>query len=188
MRHNISLNRWTFSIDELNYTTEVTTPHTWNVDDNVMQHRGTAGYETNVFVDESLQDEKVFISFNAVYHSAKVYINDIFAGEHSRSGFTPFRFDVTDKIIFGGDNRIKVIADNTHIHEMLPHMDDFDWADDGGIIRKAELLFMPRDAVEYIRAEENIRSAAQGLCSGSLLLKTAFLDGKPHRATVRVID
>lgn len=188
MRHSISLNRWTFSIDELNYTAEVTTPHTWNVDDSVMQHRGTAEYETIVFVNESLRDEKAFISFNAVYHSAKVYINDIFAGEHSRSGFTPFRFDVTDKIIFGGENRIKVIADNTHIHEMLPHMDDFDWADDGGIIRKAELLFMPRDAVEYIRAEEDIRSIAQGLCSGSLLLKTAFLDGKPHRATVRVID
>ncbi|MDE5589670.1 MAG: hypothetical protein K2J60_11125, partial [Acetatifactor sp.] len=135
MRHNVPLNKWIFSIDELNYTAAVTTPHTWNVDDDVMQHRGTAGYETIVFVDESLKDEKAFISFNAVYHSAKVFINDIFAGEHSRSGFTPFRFDVTDKIIFGGDNRIKVIADNTHIHEMLPNIYDFYCADDCGIIR-----------------------------------------------------
>lgn len=188
MRHDISLNKWSFFIDEQNYAAKVTTPHTWNVDDTVMQHRGAARYETTVFVSEDLRDEKAFICFHAVYHSAEVYLNDILVGRHSRSGFTPFQFDVTDKIIFGGDNRIKVIADNTHIREMLPHMDDFDWADDGGIIRKAELHFMPRDGVEYIRAEETIRSAAHGLCSGSLLLKTAFLDGEPHRATVRVID
>ncbi|MDE5995385.1 MAG: beta galactosidase jelly roll domain-containing protein, partial [Eubacterium sp.] len=141
----------------MNYKAKVTTPHTWNVDDEVMKHRGEAVYETTIYLDESLNDKKAFISFNAVYHSAKVYINDIFAEEHSRSGFTPFKFDITDKIIFGKENAIKVIVDNTHIDEMLPHMNDFDWADDGGIIRKAELNFVENNAVEYIRVEENIK-------------------------------
>ena len=39
MRYNISLNKWNFSIAELNYNARVTTPHTWNVDDAVMKHR-----------------------------------------------------------------------------------------------------------------------------------------------------
>lgn len=146
MRYNISLNKWTFSINELSYNTSVTVPHTWNVDDNVMKHRGVAEYETTVFVGETLNDKKAFILFNAVYHSAKVYVNDTLVGEHSRSGYTPFKFDVTDNIIFGADNKIKVVVDNTHIVEMLPHKDDFDWADDGRIIRKCQLEFAEADA------------------------------------------
>ena len=188
MRYNISLNKWDFKINELNYSAKITTPHTWNVDDKVMKHRGKAEYETTVFIDESLRDKKAFISFNAVYHTARVYVNDTLAGEHSRSGFTPFKLDATDKIIFGADNKIKVIVDNTHIDEMLPHKDDFDWSDDGGIIRRAELQFTEKDAVEYIRVQESITSINDNLCSGSLLIKAAFLDGKAKKGTVYIID
>ncbi len=188
MRYNITLNKWNFKISELHYSAKVTVPHTWNVDQEVMKHRGGAEYETSIFIDEALKDKKAFLSFNAVYHTAKVYINDAFAGEHKRSGFTPFKFDVTDKIIFGADNKIKVIVDNTHIDEMLPHKDDFDWADDGGMIRKAELQFVEQNAIEYIRAEENIKIINDDVCSGSLLIKTAFFDSKPQSGTVSIID
>lgn len=188
MRYNISLNKWNFSIEKLNYCAKVTSPHTWNVDDSVMKHRGYAEYETTVFIDETLKNNKAFISFNAVYHTAKIYINTVFAGEHSRSGFTPFKIDVTDKIIFGKNNTIKVIVNNTHIDEMLPHKDDFDWADDGGIIRKAELQFMPKNAIEYIRAEECISSIHNDFCSGRLLIKTAFLDGSTKNANLKIMD
>lgn len=188
MRYNISLNKWNFAIGKYNYAAKITTPHTWNVDDNVMKHRGEAEYETTVLIDESLNDKKAFITFNAVYHTAKVYINDMFAGEHTCSGFTPFQFDITDKVVFGKDNTIKVIVDNTHINEMLPHMNDFDWSDDGGIIRKAALHFVENNAVAYIRAEENIKSIHNGLCSGSLLIKTTFLDGKAKSGTISIID
>ena len=188
MRYSISLNKWNFSIKELNYSADVTVPHTWNVDDNVMKHRGLAKYETTVSIDKALNTKKVFISFNAVYHTAKVYINGDLAGCHSRSGFTPFKFDITDKVIFGDDNKIKVIVDNTHIDEMLPHKDDFDWADDGGIIRKAELQFTEQNAIEYLRVEEEINTIDNGLCSGILNIMTAFLDGKSHSGTVKIID
>lgn len=188
MRYTISLNKWNFSINELNYKSRVTVPHTWNVDDEVMKHRGMAEYETAVFVDENLKGKKAFISFNAVYHSAKVYVNSKFVGEHSRSGFTPFKLDVTNSIIFGSNNNIKVVVDNTHIDEMLPHKDDFDWADDGGIIRKAELQFAEQNAVEYIKAEEKIEKIKDGLCSGKLVINTAFLDGKAHSGDISVID
>lgn len=188
MRYTITLNKWDFLISELNYKTNVTVPHTWNVDDKVMQHRGTVEYETAVYIDESLKEKKAFISFNAVYHTAKIYINGAFVGEHSRSGFTPFRFNVTDNIVFGTENNIKVIVDNTHIDEMLPHMNDFDWADDGGIIRKAELQFAEKNGIEYLRAEEKITSINDNFCSGSLVIKTAFFDGVAKCATVKIID
>lgn len=46
MRKTVPLNRWSFSIDSLQYQKEVTVPHTWNVDDAVMDCRGIAGYRT----------------------------------------------------------------------------------------------------------------------------------------------
>ncbi len=188
MRYNISLNKWDFKIGKLNYSAKVAVPHTWNVDDSVMEYRGEAEYETSVFIDEALKNKRVFLSCNAVYHTAKVYINGASAGEHNRSGYTPFKFDITNLIKFGENNRIRIVVDNTHIDEMLPHNGDFDWADDGGIIRKAELQFVEGGAIEYIRIEENIKSVNDGFCRGSLLIKTAFLDGKSHSGDVSIID
>lgn len=188
MRYNIPLNKWEFSVGETGCKKSVTVPHTWNVDEEVMKHRGEAEYETAVFIDEKLSGKRASVSFNAVYHTAKVYINGKFAGCHGRSGFTPFEFDVTDKVIFGAENQIKVIADNTHIAEMLPHGDDFDWADDGGIIRKAELKFTEPDAVKYLRAQENIEKIENGLCSGTLKIFVGFSDAKPHDGTLKVTD
>ena len=86
MRYDQTLNRWDFSLGD--YKTKVTVPHTWNVDDEVMKHRGSAVYETTVFVSGEFAGKKAFLKFNAVYHTAKVYVNDTFVGEHSRSGFT----------------------------------------------------------------------------------------------------
>lgn len=187
MRYTMPLNKWTFSIDSLNYKTNITVPHTWNVDDNVMKYRGVTKYETTVIVEESLKGKRVFISFNAVYHNAKVYINDSFVGEHGRSGYTPFKFDVSDSITTG-ENKITVEVDNTHVDEMLPKMNAFDWADDGGIIRKAELQFAEQEAMEYLHADEKIDSINGELCSGSLIIRTAFLDNNSRPGTVKVFD
>lgn len=188
MRYTISLNKWNFSIGELHYAAKVNVPHTWNVDDPVMWHRGVAEYETAVYVDESLKGKKAFIVFHAVYHTAKVYINGALAGCHSRSGFTPFQFEITDKVLFGVENQIKVVVDNTHTDEMLPHKDDFDWADDGGIIRKVELQFVEPNAVAYLHVEEEIHAMDDTKCDGILKIKTAFLDGQAHGGTVKVRD
>lgn len=188
MRYSIPLNKWTFYIDELNYKANVAVPHTWNVDDNVMRHRGNARYETTVFIPEALKDKKAFIYFGAVYHNAKVYINGDFAGEHSRSGYTPFKFDVTDYIATGEKNRIVVEADNTPSDKTLPQLTAFDWADDGGIIRRAELQFAEKEAVEFIHVDSNIDSIKGDRCDGSLIIKTAFLDKTPKPGTVKVFD
>lgn len=188
MRYYFSLNKWDFSIKELGYKTSVTVPHTWNVDDAVMKYRGQAEYETSFFIENELKSKRAQLYFGAVYHSAKIYVNDIFAGEHNRSGFTPFELDITKQIYFGADNKIRVVVDNTHIEEMLPHKDDFDWADDGGIIRKVRLQFMEPDAISFLHIEEEIDKIEGELCSGSLIIKTAFANGKAKDGIIRIIS
>lgn len=186
MRYNISLNKWNFSIEELNYHTKVTLPHTWNVDDEVMQYRGKAIYECRIFVPSALEGKKARLYFGAVYHSAEVYINGNLAAVHSRSGYTPFTADAAPFIRTGEENTIKVIADNTPSPDMLPYMHSFDWADDGGIIRKCELRFTEPDAAEFLHAEEDISEFNDGECSGRFILTTAFADGKPKDCTVKI--
>ena len=170
MRYDQTLNRWDFTLGD--YKTKVTIPHTWNVDDEVMQHRGNAAYKTAVFIGEEYKGKKAYLKFNAVYHTAKVYVNDIFVGGHSRSGYTPFRLDITSAVSFGAENRIRVEADNTKVDTMLPHNGDFDWADDGGIIRRVTLEIREPDGIEYMHITENISSMQNGLASGTLNIKT----------------
>jgi hypothetical protein len=50
--------------------------------------------------------QRVFVHFGAVFHNARVFVNDTFAGAHE-GGFLPFRFDITDQLVIG-KNRIEV--------------------------------------------------------------------------------
>ena len=170
MRSDITLNRWNFTLG--NYKTKVTVPHTWNVDDEVMRHKGKALYETTVFINEEYKGKKVYLKFNAVYHTANVYVNDILTGGHSRSGYTPFRLDITSAVNFGAENRIRVETDNTKAETMLPHNGDFDWADDGGIIRRVTLQIREPDGIEYMHITEQIDSISGGLASGGFSIRT----------------
>lgn len=180
MRYDCTLNRWDFILGD--YKTQVTVPHTWNVDDAVMKHRGKAVYETCVLIDEKFAGKKVYLKFAAVYHTAEVYVNGKNTGGHSRSGFTPFKLDITSAVLFGKDNRITVEVDNTHTPDMLPHGDDFDWSDDGGIIRRVTLSVREPDAIEYMHIAEQIYSIKDGLASGVLKIRTNA--EKPYKITV----
>lgn len=188
MRYAIPLDRWDFSIDALSYAARVTVPHTWNTDDAVMRYRGEARYETEVFVDADKQGLRAYLSFRAVYHSARVWVNGTFAGAHSRSGYTPFELDVTQLLRFGEKNTVTVSVDNTHTEELLPHGGDFDWADDGGLIRAVTLRFAPPDAIRYLYVEETLADIDGAVGSGTLRLKTAFADGGVRGGTVRIVD
>ena len=170
MRYEQSVNRWKFTVGD--YNCNIVIPHTWNVDDDIMKHRGKAKYETTVFVSDELNGKKAFLKFNAVYHTANVFVNGKNIGTHSRSGFTPFKLDITDAVKFGDENTVCVEVDNTHIDEMLPHKDDFDWADDGGIIRRVTLEFIESDGIEYMHIDEKISSISNGLANGTLEIKT----------------
>ena len=170
MRYSQSINRWNFTLGD--YKCKVVIPHTWNTDDEVMKYRGTATYETKVYIDDSNRSRNAFLTFNAVYHTAAVFVNGKPVGTHTGSGFTPFRLNITDAVIWGADNSIRVEVDNTHIDTMLPHGDDFDWSDDGGIIRRVTLELLESGAIEYAHITEEIESMKDGLGCGTLHITT----------------
>jgi beta-glucuronidase len=90
----------------------------------------------------------VRVEFEAVFHSAKVWVNGQPAGEHARKGYTAFAFDITHLLHSDRPNIIAVRVDNAFDEDMLPRGRSSDWAHDGGIFRPVQLLITPNVFLE----------------------------------------
>jgi beta-glucuronidase len=119
---------------------EVAVPSTWQVAPQTADHLGPAWYRREFAAPEAWRGRIVRIEFEAVYHTAEVYINGKKAGEHAGKGYTAFAIDITDLLEFGRPNTVAVRADNSFSRTMLPRQDSYDWTPDGGITRPVRLL------------------------------------------------
>jgi beta-galactosidase len=112
--------------------TPVSAPHTFNDSDtfddwSLPGHRGEQNqwsgrtwYRKAFTLPAAFQGKKVFIEFEAVRQVAEVYLNGELLGV-SKSGFTPFGFDLTPHLHFGGTtNVLAVMCDNRFMRDPLP--------------------------------------------------------------------
>jgi beta-galactosidase len=133
----------------------VAVPHTWQVEAALADHRGVAWYWRTFDppAKDSSPNAAVRLEFEAVFHSAKVWINGHLAGEHSRKGYTAFTLDITKLIRWGATNTIAVRVDSAFNQHMLPRGRSSDWATDGGIFRPVQLLITPKTFVESVHVD-----------------------------------
>ena len=114
-------------------------PGDWNSQkDELKYYEGIVWYERD-FVARPKQGKRYFLNFAAVNYKADVYLNGRLLGTHE-GGFTPFQFEVTDKIE-DGDNFIVIKTDNTRYPDNVP-AENFDWWNYGGITRDVVLAEM----------------------------------------------
>jgi beta-galactosidase len=110
----------------------VSAPHTFNDTDtfddwSLPGHRGEQNqwsgrtwYRKAFTLPAAFRGKKVFIEFEAVRHVAEVYLNGQLLGV-SKSGFTPFGFDLTPHLRFdGATNVLAVMCDNRFMRDPLP--------------------------------------------------------------------
>jgi len=88
---------------------------------------------------------KTFVYFGAINYDAKVYLNGEKIGEHI-GGFTPFHFDVSDKIK-DGSNFIVIRVNNERKPEGVPTI-NADWWNYGGITREVLVVYMPEVCID----------------------------------------
>lgn len=143
------INNWYFSIDNFKTSKNISTPHTWNIEENLYDFWGIGKYKKKIYIPNNWKDKCIRLFFKAVYHSATVYLNGKKIGEHKNSGYTPFYIQL-DNPIFGQDNEIVVEVDNSFSENMLPYKRSFDWSNDGGIIREVYLLVNEKTYIEDI--------------------------------------
>jgi len=181
--------RWYGSDDPLSAWRKVRVPHTWQVDPSFVDYRGVAWYRRTFDAPTEWQDSAVRIEFEAVFHTATIWINEELAGEHVRKGYTAFVLDITQLLSWGKSNTIAVRVDNAFNGNMLPRGRSSDWAHDGGIYRPVQLLITPKTFVERVVLE-----AVPDLPSGDgKLAITAYLRNTSSklwmgRAFFRIID
>jgi beta-galactosidase len=107
-------NGWRFfftsenSSDEARY---VRIPHTWNSDamSSLQLHQAVGNYRRSLYIPAEWKNKRIYIRFAGVQSVANLFVNGQHAGEH-RGGWTAFTFDITDKVICGGDNTVLVMV------------------------------------------------------------------------------
>lgn len=86
----------------------------------------TAWYRKTFSLPKSDEGKSVWIDFDGVYRDAKVTLNGHFLGEHP-SGYTSFRYDISNIAHYGGRNVLAVFVDPSHFEGW--------WYEGGGIYR-----------------------------------------------------
>ncbi|WP_109486303.1 glycoside hydrolase family 2 protein [Occallatibacter savannae] len=154
----------------------VEVPHTWQSLGRSPEYVGVAWYRLRLDAPNKWAASRcVRIEFEAVNHTAHVFLNGKAVGEHVGRGYTAFTLDISDRLANGAENTLMVRVDNRPGDRMLPRNKCYDWTDDGGIIRPVNLLITARMFIERVEID-----AVPDLVSGSAEIKM--------RAVVRNAD
>jgi beta-glucuronidase len=125
-------------------------PGDWNSQDAKLElYEGTVWLRRR-FDAAPRAGKRYFLHFGAVNYTAHVYLNGKKLGSH-RGGFTPFQFDVTDKLNTGA-NTVVVKADNTRHADAIPTVST-DWWNYGGITRDVLLAEVPATYIADYRVQ-----------------------------------
>ncbi len=182
----------------------VAVPHTWQVEAPLTDYRGVAWYRRRFDLPpmDSTDDWKncaVRVEFEAVFHTATVWVNGQFAGEHARKGYTAFTLDITKLLQWDRPNTIVVRVDSAFNEHMLPRGRSSDWAHDGGIFRPVQLLISPKALVERVdvdavpdlssgEAKVTITAFVRNTSAESWTGKTSFRISEEDEPQVALID
>jgi beta-glucuronidase len=120
-------------------------PGDWN-----SQKRELFFYEGPVWYKKSFSYRKrehtrVFVYFGAANYFTRVYLNGQALGEHE-GGFTPFNFEITDKIK-DGDNFLIAEVNNARRRDAVPSVNS-DWWNYGGLTRDVALVEVPQGFIQ----------------------------------------
>jgi beta-glucuronidase len=112
-------------------------PGDWNTQkEKLFLYEGTVWYKKS-FDYNKKENTRLFLYVGAANYQSIIYINGEKVGEHI-GGFTPFNFDITDKIK-DGENIVVIKVDNKRLAEGVPTLNT-DWWNYGGITRDVELI------------------------------------------------
>jgi len=132
---------------------EVVVPSTWQVSEKTAGYMGAAWYRRTFEAPETWKDKVVRIEFEAVFHTAEVFVNGKGVGGHIGKGYTAFAIDITASLEYGRQNSVVVRVDNSFTTAMLPRDNSYDWTPDGGITRPVRLIVTAPVYIEYVRVD-----------------------------------
>jgi len=141
------------SLERVDDWKAVQAPHTWQSLGRSPEYVGIAWYRIRFEAPASWASLHVRIEFEAVNHTANVFLNEKSVGEHVGKGYTAFTLDLSPGLKCGSENTLLVRVDNRPSDRMLPRNKSYDWTDDGGIIRPVNLLVTAQSFIDRIEVD-----------------------------------
>ena len=129
---------------------EVKVPHTWQIETENVEYYGVGWYRRSFEAPREWAALAVRLEFEAVFHTATVWVNGREAGRHAGKGYTAFAFEISSLLRFGRTNTVAVRVENDFNEAMLPRGRSSDWTHDGGIYRPVRLLVTPKVFIERV--------------------------------------
>ncbi|MBQ4271814.1 MAG: glycoside hydrolase family 2 protein [Clostridiales bacterium] len=108
-------------------------------------------YRKTIDVPSEWEGKKVYITFDAVAHDAKVFVNGDQVAEHS-CGYTAFTADLTSHLKYGESNVIAVRCDSREDLNIPPFGFVIDYMTYGGIYREVRLDIREKDHIKDVFA------------------------------------
>ena len=131
----------------------VTVPHTWQTAEETATYMGMGWYRRVFEAPKAWASAHVRVEFEAVFHTAHVWLNGMPVGSHVGKGYTAFTVDLTPHLKPGERNTLVVRADNAFSESMLPRGKSSDWTHDGGIYRPVQLLVSPKVYIHAVAVD-----------------------------------
>jgi beta-galactosidase len=123
-------------------------------------------YRRHFSAPEEYRGRRFFLEFQGATQVTEVFVNGMTVGVH-RGAYTPFSFDITDRVRFGADNVIAVRADSRKHREIPPEGIIIDYMLFGGLTRDVsmvisgplhiEWVFASRDSIDPARVNVRVR-------------------------------
>ncbi|WP_068475829.1 glycoside hydrolase family 2 protein [Saccharicrinis aurantiacus] len=88
-------------------------PGNWDTSDKYAEFVGKGYYQRTINVPSNWDNKQIRLKFDAVYQTAKVWLNGELLGTHV-GGYTPFEFNITKLVDAGNAYQLVVQADNTY--------------------------------------------------------------------------
>jgi hypothetical protein len=149
-------------------------------------HDETGQYRFHFNALKSWKNRVIEIVFEGSMTDTEVRINGQSAGPVHRGGFYPFRYDITDKLLYGKDNLLEVTVSKESADASINRAERRgDYWDFGGIYRPVYLEILPKSRMERVaidaRADGTFRAevALAGIRKNCLLTgRLETMDGK----------
>jgi len=120
-------------------------PGDWNTQrESLLLYEGSVWYKRS-FDYAKAPKRRLFLHFGAANYLASVYLNGEALGQHE-GGFTPFDFEITDRVRPEG-NFVILRVNNARAKEDVPTVNT-DWWNYGGITRPVTLVEVPETFIQ----------------------------------------
>ena len=130
---------------DFNTSGQLNVPGDWNTQrDSLLFYEGSVWYKRS-FDYAKPAKKRLFVHFGAANYQAWVYLNGEELGHHE-GGFTPFDFELTDRVKPQG-NFLILRVNNTRGRDQVPTVNT-DWWNYGGITRPVTLIEEPETFIQ----------------------------------------